>query len=92
MIQCKKSVTRRLTKKKHPEGNPVCRKWLEPCKTVQQSRLKPAPMSNEVRKIVEERILTNLAISRARASVRAAKCEKARIEAEVKAHENLQTS
>ncbi|XP_023709540.1 uncharacterized protein LOC111865601 isoform X2 [Cryptotermes secundus] len=83
MIQCEKCVTiKKLRKKKPPQGNPVCRKWLEPCKTVQQSRLKPAPMSNKVRKIVEQRILTNLAISRARASIRAAKREKARLEAE----------
>jgi hypothetical protein len=83
MIRCKKSVTiKKLRKEKHPQGKPVCRKWIEPCKTVQQSRLKPAPMSVKVRKIVEQRILTNLAISRARASVRAAKREKARIEAE----------
>lgn len=83
MIWCKKSVTiKKRRKKKCPQGKPVCRKWLEPCKTAQHSRLKPAPMSNKVRKIVEQRILTNLAISRARASVRAAKREKARIEAE----------
>jgi hypothetical protein len=83
MIRCRKSVTiKKLRKKKHPQGKPICRKWLEPCKTVQHSRLKRAPMSNKVRKIVEQRILTNLAISRARASVRAAKREKARIEAE----------
>jgi hypothetical protein len=78
MIQCKKSIAvKKLRKKKFPRGKSVCRKWLEPCKT----RLKPAPMSDKVRKIVEQRILTNLAISRARASVRAAKREKARIEA-----------
>jgi hypothetical protein len=83
MIRCKKTVTvKKLRKKGCPQGKVVCNKWLEPCKAVHPSRRKPASMSNRVRKIVEQRILTNLAISRARASVRAAKREQARREAE----------
>jgi hypothetical protein len=83
MIRYKKFVTtKKLKKEKLPQGKPVHINWLEPCTTVHSSKLKPAPMSNKVRKIVEQRILTNLAISRARASVRAAKREEARIETE----------
>jgi hypothetical protein len=83
MIRCKKFVTtKKLIKKKHSQAKPVHRNWLEPCKTVHPSKLKPAPMSNKVREIIEQRILTNLAISGARASIRAAKREKARVEAE----------
>ncbi|XP_021934432.1 uncharacterized protein LOC110836976 isoform X1 [Zootermopsis nevadensis] len=83
MIRCKKFVTKKkLIKKGHSEAKPVHRKWLEPCKTVHPSKLKKAPISNKVREIIEQRILTNQAISRARASIRAAKCEKVRIEAE----------
>jgi hypothetical protein len=83
MIRCKKTVTvKKLGKKGCPQGRIVCKKRPEPCKTMHRSRLKPASMSNKVRKIVEQRILTNLAISRARASVRAAKREKARRDAE----------
>jgi hypothetical protein len=83
MIWCKKFVSsKKLIKKKQPQEKPVQRNWLEPCKTVHPSKLKPVPMSNKVKEIVEQRILTNLAISRARASIRAAKREKARTEAE----------
>jgi hypothetical protein len=83
MIRCKKTVAvKKLRKKGCPQGKVVCNKWLEPCKAVHPSRLKPASMSDKVRKIVEQRILTNLAISRARASVRAAKREQARGRAE----------
>jgi hypothetical protein len=83
MIRCKTSVAvKKLRKKTRPQGKPVRRKWLEPCKTLQPSRQRSTPMSDKVRKIVEQRILTNLAISRARASVRAAKREKARAEAQ----------
>jgi hypothetical protein len=83
MILCKKFVTvRKVEKKKCPQGRPVRKNWLERLKTVQSCKLKPAHMSSTVRKIVEQRILTNLAISRARASIRAAKFKKSRTEAQ----------
>jgi hypothetical protein len=83
MIWFKKTViVKKLGKNGCPQERLICQKWLEPCKTVQPTRLKPSVMSSKVRKIVEQRILTNLAISRARASVRAARREKARREAE----------
>jgi hypothetical protein len=83
MIRCKKFVTtKKLIKRKRPQGKPVNRNWLEPCKTMHPYKLKPAPLSNKVREIIEQRILTNLAISGARASIRAAKREKVRVEAE----------
>lgn len=67
---------------KCPQGRPVHKNWNEHLKTVQSRKLKTAHMSNAVRKIVEQRILTNLAISRARASIRAAKFDKSRTEAQ----------
>jgi len=83
MILCKKSVTvRKVEKTKCPQGRPVHKNWNERLKTVQSCKLKTAHMSNTVRKIVEQRILTNLAISRARASIRAAKFNKSRTEAQ----------
>jgi hypothetical protein len=83
MILCKKSVTvRKVKKMKCPQGRPVHKNWNEHLKTVQSRKLKTAHMSNAVRKIVEQRILTNLAISRARASIRAAKFDKSRTEAQ----------
>lgn len=83
MILCKKFVTvRKFEKTKCPQGRPVHKNWNERLKTVQSCKLKTAHMSNTVRKIVEQRILTNLAISRARASIRAAKFVKSRTEAQ----------
>ena len=83
MILCKKFVTeRKVEKKKCPQGRPVHKNWLEHFKTVRSCKLKPEHMSNTVRKIVEQRILTNLAISTARASIRAAKFDKSRTEAQ----------
>lgn len=83
MILCKKFVTvRKVEKKKCPQGRPVHKNWLEHLKTVQKCKMKPADMSNTVRKIVEQRILTNQAISRAKARIRAAKFVKSRTEAQ----------
>lgn len=82
MIVCKKSVTVRKVEKKCLQRRPVHKNWRERLGTVQSCKLKPAHMSSTVRKIVEQRILTNLAISRARASIRAAKFEKSRTEAQ----------
>jgi len=83
MILCKKFVTvRKVEKTKCPQGRPVHKNWNERLKTVQSCKLKTTHMSNTVRKIVEQRILTNLAISRARASIRAAKLYKSRTEAQ----------
>jgi len=83
MILCKKSVTvRKVEKTKCPQGRPVHKNWNERLKTVQSCKLKTAHMSNTVRKTVEQRILTNLAISRARASIRAAEFNKSRTEAQ----------
>jgi hypothetical protein len=80
MIICKKFATVRKVEKKCPQGRPVQKLQLENLKTVQSCKLKPARMSDAVRKIVEQRILTNLAIHRARVSIRAAKFEKSRTE------------
>jgi len=83
MILCKKFVTvRKVEKMKCPQRRSVNKNWNERLKTVQSCKLKTAHMSNTVRKIVEQRILTNMAISRARASIRAAKFDKSRMEAQ----------